>query len=209
MLNCRYFVTDLSPNLEHLLETHGGILTVQQATKHGINRQVLVRAARAGTLERVQRGVYRQANAPIQAFESLLEVQLRIPFAVICQKSALAFHDLTTFIPKMVEISVPRHKKIPTLEYPKIKVYFENNAIFEFGIEVHGLRGQSLRVYSPEKTLMDLLRRKQEVLFVEGMKRYLLRPNRNLLALLEAARVCRLESRVLDLLRVEGFNAGV
>lgn len=202
-------MTHLSPLLEYLLETHGGIFTVQQATQHGVSRQTLVRATKSRTLERVQRGVYRQIDAPIQAFETLLEVQLRIPFAVICQKSALAFHDLTTFIPKIVEISVPRERKIPKLEYPKVKVYFENNNIFQFGIEVHELRGQSLRVYSPEKTLMDLLRRKQETLFVEGMKRYLLRPNRNLLTLLEAARVCRLEARIMDLLRVEGFNAGV
>ncbi len=209
MLNYSYFVTNFPPSLEHLLETHGGILTVRQASQNGINRQTLVRATQAGTLERVQRGVYRQADAPIEPFESLLEVQLRIPIAVICQKSALAFHDLTTFIPKIVEMSVPRDRKVPALEYPKTKVYFENKTIFEFGIEVHEIRGQSLRVYSPEKTLMDLLRRKQDILFVEGMKRYLLRPNRNLIALLEAARVCRLEARVLDLLRVEGFNAGV
>jgi predicted transcriptional regulator of viral defense system len=209
MLKCSYFVTHLPPLLEHLLETYEGILTVRQATQHGINRQTLVRATKSGMLERVQRGVYRQADAPIEPFESLLEVQLRIPIAVICQKSALAFHDLTTFIPKIVEISVPRDKKIPALEYPKTKVYFENKTIFEFGIEVHTLRGQTLRIYSPEKTLMDLLRRKQEALFAEGMKRYLLRPNRNLPTLLEAARVCRLEARVMDLLRVEGFNAGV
>jgi predicted transcriptional regulator of viral defense system len=202
-------VTHSPATLETLATQYGGFLTVQQAEQHGFQRQSLVRASQAGWLERVQRGVYRLSSAAIQPFESELEVQLRIPHGVIALGNALAFYGLTTFMPKTVQIAVQRGSKVPPLEYPKIKVYYDPADIYSANIQTHPLNGQLLRVYSPEKTLMDLLRRKQDLLFAEGMKRYLLEPKPNFPALLAAARVCHVEARVLDLLRVEGFNASV
>jgi predicted transcriptional regulator of viral defense system len=202
-------VTNHPITLKALVTQYGGILTVQQAESHGLNRQTLIRASQAGWLERIQRGVYRLIDAPIQPFEAELEVQLRIPKAVITLGNALAFHGLTTFIPKVVEISLQRGNITPRLLYPKIKIYYTPALIHQYGIQNHQLRGQILRVYSPEKTLMDLVRRKQDILFAEGMKRYLLNPNKDFPALIAAARVCRVEDQIIDLLRVEGFNANV
>ncbi|MGK0620113.1 type IV toxin-antitoxin system AbiEi family antitoxin domain-containing protein [Meiothermus cerbereus] len=58
-----------------------------------------------------------------------------------------------------------------------------------------------LKVYGPEKTLADLLKfsnRYGEDLFLEGLKNYLAcrQPCPDLLRLLEAARVCRVERRL-------------
>ena len=202
-------MTNPPATLETIAAQHGGILTVQQAEGHGVGRQQLIRALKAGWLERVQRGVYRLTSADIQPFEAELEVQLRIPHAVIALGNALAFHGLTTLIPKIIEISLERGRKAPNLEYPRIKTYYDAKAIHHHGIQTHRVNGQTLRVYSPEKTLMDLLRREREALFAEGMKRYLLQPKRDFVALLSAAKVCRVEGRVFDLLLVEGFNASV
>lgn len=202
-------MTNLPATLETIVSQHGGLLTVQQAEHHGFNRQSLIRALKAGWLERVQRGVYRLSSADIQPFEAELEVQLRIPHAVIALGNALAFHGLTTLIPKVIEISLERGRKAPLLEYPRVKTYYDPSAIHQHGIQTQAVNGQTLRVYSPEKTLMDLLRRGRDALFAEGMKRYLLQSKRNFPALLNAAQVCRVEARVLDLLLVEGFNASV
>jgi predicted transcriptional regulator of viral defense system len=202
-------VTNSSSSLETLARAHGGLLTVGQAHAHGFDRQHLVRATRRGQLERVQRGVYRLVGADIAPFEAELEVQLRVPHAVIALGNALAFHGLTTFMPKTVEVSLERGRKMPALAYPRVKVYFDAAPIHRHGIEEHLLNGYTVRVYSPEKTLMDLLRRDRESLYAEGMQGYLTRPGRDFPALLQAARVCRVESRVLDLLRVEGSSAVV
>lgn len=202
-------MTNYQNNLKNLAIHYGGILTIQQVETHGFNRQALVRASQAGWFERVQRGVYRLTDAPIQPFEAELEVQLRIPIAVIALGNALAFHGLTTFIPKVVEISLQHGNKAPKLEYPKVIVYYDPPVIHRHGIQTHVLHGQALQVYSPEKTLMDLLRRKQDILFAEGMKRYLLNPKPDFPALVAAARVCKVEPQIINLLRVEGFNADV
>ena len=98
----------MEDTLNHLLSQSSGLITHKQATALGIDAHLLGRWVREGRLERVQRGVYRQVNAPPSGFEDLVEVQLRIPYAVVCLRSALSFHQLTTFIPKAVEIAVPQ-----------------------------------------------------------------------------------------------------
>jgi predicted transcriptional regulator of viral defense system len=45
----------------------------------------------------------------------LITVGLNVPENVVCQISALAFHQLTTQIPREVSLSVPRGTEIPRL----------------------------------------------------------------------------------------------
>ena len=53
-------------------------------------------------IEQVCRGVYRLAELPALAFPDLVTVALRVPRAVICLVSALAYHDATSEIPHEV-----------------------------------------------------------------------------------------------------------
>ena len=204
MLNYRRFMGN---TLEYLLTQHGGLITRRQASAQGLDPHLLTRWVRAGKLERIQRGVYRRVDAPPQPFEDLLEVALRIPYAVVCLRSALAFHGLTTYIPKAVDIAVPQKSKPPRLEYPPLQIHYFSESPYRFGVVEHDMGGHTVKVYSVEKTLADLLRFSGvygDDLFAEGLKNYASRPKPkpDYPGLLEAARAGRVERRLKPILRV-------
>ena len=147
-------------------------------------------------------------DAPLQNHEDLLEVSLRIPYGVICLASALAFHRLTTFIPKKIDLAVPQKRKLPKLEYPPLNIHYFSESTYQYGIEQHDVAGHGVHVYSTEKTLVDLLRLKQLTLFAEGLNSYLSRssPRANLRKLLKAAEVGRVEKRLRPLLEVMTYD---
>lgn len=191
--------------LEQLSTQSSGFITYAQVIAAGLDPHALRAGVDAGWLERVQRGVYRLSNAGIQPFEAMLELQLRLPYAVISGSSALAVHGLTTFMPKIIEVSVPRNKHPPRLEYPRMTVSYLASAAYLHGQQTMDLGGASLTVYTMERTLADLLReskRAGSTLFAEGFKAYLQRGPPKVRALLEAARVRRLEPAMRDLLEM-------
>lgn len=193
--------------LSKLFRQHGGMLTRQQVEAAGITPYLLTRWLRQGQVERLQRGVYRAVDSTMQPYEGLLELQLRIPYGVFCLGSALSFHNLTTFIPKRIQLAIPRKRKPPKLEYPPNEVFYFSEAQYHFGLERHTFQRHTLQVYCPEKTLADLLRYRHQLgqeLFNEGLQNYLRRkkPRPDIQKLLEAAKVCRVEAVLRPLLEV-------
>jgi predicted transcriptional regulator of viral defense system len=207
MLNCRQYMAKRTQanQLEHLFQQHDGLLTRQTATAAGFDPHLLSQFVREGRAERLQRGLYRLNSTNSLEHEQLLEVQLRIPYGVICLTSALAFHGLTDHIPKQIDLAVPRKRKPPQLEYPPLQIHYLSGAMYAYGIKEHPIGTHTLRVYSAEKTLADLLHhapRHGMDLFLEGLKTYLRQRQRNVWTLQEAARVCRVERKLNAILEV-------
>jgi predicted transcriptional regulator of viral defense system len=209
MLYYRQFMEKNLGQLEMLFQRHGGYLTRRQVDEAGLEPQLLSYSVEAGQSERVQRGVYRLIDAPLQNHEDLLEVSLRIPYGVVCLSSALAFHGLTTFIPKKIHLAVPQKRKPPKLEYPPLVIHYFSDSTYKYGIETYRVGSHDIKVYSIEKTLIDLLRFKEKTLFAEGLKNYLARrkPKPDLHELLKAARVGRVEKRLRPLLEVMTYDS--
>lgn len=187
--------------LEELIAREGALLTRRRVEEAGLDPYILTRWLRQGRLERLQRGVYRAVGARPGLHEVLLEVQLRIPYGVICLISALAFHGLTRFVPDAVHIAVPRERKPPRLENPPLEVFFFSPKTYEFGIEAYPIGGQELRVYSPEKTLADMLYFKSHYYpeFLNGLSNYFSRPNLDLAKLSQAAKLRRVNRELSTL----------
>lgn len=230
MLNCRHYMEKQTQasQLEHLFQQHNGLLTRQTATAAGFDPHLLSQFVREGRAERLQRGLYRLNSTNTLEHEQLLEVQLRIPYGVICLTSALAFHGLTDQIPKQIDLAVPRKRKPPQLEYPPVQIHYLSEAVYAYGIEEHpigqplstegpteksiensiennAVKPHTLRVYSTEKTLADLLHHAPRLgmdMFLEGLKTYLRQRNRNVWTLQEAARICRVERKLGAVLEV-------
>jgi predicted transcriptional regulator of viral defense system len=193
--------------LTKLFQQHGGLLTRKQVEAERLPPYLLTRWVRHGMAERLQRGIYRAVDSSMQPYEGLLEVQLRIPYGVVCLASALAFHGLTTFIPKTIQLAVPRKRKPPKLEYPPTEIVYFSDKRYSYGLETHRIVNHDLHIYSPEKTLADLLRNQKQLgaeLFREGLKNYLQRkkPKADIQALLAAAKVCGVEAKLRPLLEV-------
>ena len=100
------------PNADALYaiaEPQAGYFTTSQAIAAGYSRSLLSHHAAASTFLRVRRGIYRLARFPSSPWEDLYVAWLRCgPRAVISHDSALAFLDLSDFLPSEVHVTVPR-----------------------------------------------------------------------------------------------------
>jgi len=195
--------------LEQMFLEHGGLLRAQQVREAGLDPHLLTRWLEAGRIERLSRGVYGAIQTSPHPYGELLEVQLRIPYALPCLVSALAFHGLTTFKPPRLYFAIPRNRTFPPLEYPPLERFYYSKAMYAYGQQTQTLEGQTLTLYSAEKTLADLLKyasRLGKEPFFEGLKTYLKRPRPALDTLLEAAQVCRVEVKMRDALELLTYS---
>ena len=187
---------DLDRRAEAVFRRHRGVLRTAQALKLGIHPRILYRLRDTGRLVSVTRGVYRLAELPEPSHPDLLVVARRVPQAVICLISALSFHDLTTQIPHEVHIALPRRTRYPRLDHPPLRVFLMTGAAYAEGIETHSIDGVSLRVYGPEKTVVDCFKFRNKIgidVAVEALRLARERKRVTPRGLLRYARLCRVE----------------
>ena len=165
----------------------------------GVHPEVLSRLVRHGELERVARGRYRKADAPITQDHGLAVVAAASPRAVVCLLSALAFHGVGTQLPAEVWVALPRPSRRPALKWPTLRVVFFTGSSFTAGIETHRIEGQSVRVYSVAKTLADVFKYRNKLgldVALEALREAWRARRFTMQEIERHARVCRVE-RVL------------
>ena len=151
---------------------------------------------KAGTIVKVKPGVYRLANLQIGESNGPVEVCLAIPKAVICLTSALAFHELTTFIPKAITYAIPRSDKPIKLSYPPTESYYFSQTQYKAGTEHHETKAGNIRIYSIEKTICDCFRFRNKLgedIAIEGLKTYFRGKDWNINKLMKFAEICRVK----------------
>lgn len=145
------------------LAARRGVLTRAEVAKAGIHTYTLSRLVRAGALERVGRGRYRRADAPISEHHGLALVAAAVPKGVVCLLSALSFHRLGTQLPHEVWIALDRSARRPAIQYPRLRVVrFSGKALRE-GVEIHRIEGETVRIYGVAKTIADLFKYRNKV----------------------------------------------
>lgn len=179
-----------------IIREKNGIIRTNQALKAGIHPRTLYELRDQGELEQVSRGVFRLNELSPISNPDLVTVALRIPKAVVCLISALAFHDLTTQVPHDVSIALEKGAQSPRIEHPPVTVHRFSEKAFTAGIETHQIDGVDIRVYSPEKTLADCFKFRNKLgmeIVLEALKLYRSRRQFKSDELLKYARVCRME----------------
>ena len=154
-------------NVEQALaafQRQGGTLRTGDALSAGIHPATLYRLAADGRLVRLTRGLYRLASSEEFSNPDLAVVAVKAPNAVVCLVSALAFHELTTQVPHVVQLAVPRGKYAALrLKSPPVAVYRFDRATFDEGIETHTLDGTVVRVYGVARTLVDCFKYRNKI----------------------------------------------
>ena len=143
---------------EAVFKKHGGMLRTSRALALGVHPRTLYNLREAGRLQQVTRGLYRLASLPELGNPDLAAIASRIPQGVICLISALAFHEITTQIPRQVDVAVPRGTKQSRLRFPPIRLFRFSTPMHKAGIETHRVDGVEVRVYSAAKTVADCFR---------------------------------------------------
>lgn len=180
--------------LEQLFATSQGIVQRQDVVDAGIHPRELSAWVQSGKAERLQPGVYRLVTSPSLPHEGLLELSLRVSKAVVCLASALDFHEIGTVSPARVQLALPRGAYHPTIDYPPVDFFSFSTKVYAYGIEYHAIATRTIKVYSPEKTLADLLFYRHKLgksLFLEGLTTYLKQDSANIPKLIEAAKLRR------------------
>ncbi len=176
------------------LAAQTGIVRPRDVEAEGIPREYLLRLHRAGDLVRVGRGLYALPGALTSESIALAELATRVPNAVVCLITALAFHNLTTQVSSRVWIAIENRKWEPEFEYPPLELVRLSGHAFSFGIEEHDVNRVTVRVYSPAKTVADCFKFRNKVgldVALEALRETLSSGKATVDALWEAARVCR------------------
>ena len=179
-----------------IVKSQGFHIRTAQAIQAGIHPRTLYQLRDQGHLEQVSRGVYRLTTQPPIVNPDLFIIAARIPQSILCLVSALAFHNLTTQIPRSISIALPRGTESPRLNYPPISIHRFSLDSFGAGIEIHDVDGIPLQVYSPEKTLADCCKFRNKIgmdVFLEALELYRARKQTNFAQILHYAQICRVQ----------------
>src|SRR5712692_2860948 len=150
-----------------------GIVRPRDIEAIGLPREYLVRLHRQGKLNRSGRGIYTLPDANVTEHHSYAEVAKRVPEAVICLLSALAFHEITTQSPASVWIALRKGARTPALASPSLRIVRLSGLSLTEGLENHKIAGISVRLYSPAKTVADCFKFRNKIgldIAIEALK---------------------------------------
>ncbi len=179
-----------------LFRRHGGTLRTSESLALGIHPRTLYSMRDSGLLVRLSRGLYRLADLPPLSNPDLVIVALKIPQAVVCLVSALAFHELTTQIPHAVDIAVHSQAERPRLDHPPLRIFWFSGPAWSEGVETYTIDETPVRIYGPAKSVADAFKYRRKVgldVALEALKLYRQRHDFDADELLHYARVCRVE----------------
>ncbi len=142
----------------------GGMLRSCELFRQGIHPSKLYELVETGRVTRLARGLYRLESAEECSYPDLAMVAAKSTDVVVCLVSALAFHEITTQIPRVVQLAVPRgHYAGLRLTFPPVSVYRFDAATFEEGIESHSIEAARIRVFSVARTLVDCFKYRNKI----------------------------------------------
>lgn len=140
-----------------------GVLRPRDLAPHNIPREYLTRLHTQGMLDRPARGIYVLADAEMDGHQSLLEGCKRVPHGVVCLLSALRFHNLTTQARFEVWLGIDAKARLPKVEYPPLRIVRFSGPALSACIEQHVIRGVTVRVTNPARTVVDCFKYRNKV----------------------------------------------
>jgi predicted transcriptional regulator of viral defense system len=178
------------------IKAQGGRIRMAEAIESGINRRTLYTLRDEGIIEQISRGVYRLSELPSLSRPDMVAVALRAPHSVICLISALSFHEITTQIPRVIDIAILFGTTVPRISSPSVQVHRLREPSFSIGIVEHRIDDIAVKIYDPEKTLCDCFKFRRYLgmeIVLEALKFYRERKPLKVSKLLGYARACRVE----------------
>ena len=179
---------------------------VVEATAAGVPRYEVYRLRDRGEIVAIGPGVFRRARSAVSSSADLAAVCALVPRGTICLNSALAHWDLTDELPAVVHVAVPRGSHRPRIEHPATLVHVFAARTFDLDRrEATTEAGELLRIYSPERTVVDTMRLAHQVgrdTALHALSRYLRRPDAQPRRLAALARELGGRRRIADALEV-------
>ncbi len=152
-----------------------GVIRSRDLERAGVSRTQIRRLRERGVIERVGRGLYRNAGAAIDERNDLAEAARLVPGGIVCLLSALRFHGLTTQNPFEVWLAIDRKAWRPRPGHPPLRLIYLSGAALSEGVEEHDVQGVRVRVFSAAKTVADCFKFRNKIgtdVAVEALRDY-------------------------------------
>ena len=174
-----------------------GIVRPRDIEAIGIPREYLLRLHGQGKLNRSGRGIYSLPDAAVTERHTYAEVAKRVPEAVLCLLSALAFHEITTQSPASVWIALGKGARKPAIVSPSLRVIRLTEPSLSEGIEKQSVEGVTVRVYSAAKTVADCFKFRNKIgldIAIEALKDCLRQKKATVNEIYRYAKICRVSN---------------
>ena len=174
-----------------------GIVRPREIEAIGIPREYLLRLHGQGKLNRIGRGIYSLPGAAVTERHTYAEVAKRVPDAVLCLLSALAFHEITTQSPASVWIALGKGARKPAIVSPSLRVVRLTEPSLSEGIERQSVEGVTVRVYSAAKTVADCFKFRNKIgldIAIEALKDCLRQKKATVNEIYRYAKICRVSN---------------
>lgn len=167
------------------------LLQYQNLGAHGLTRYRFDQMIEDGEYERIAAGLFLRSMVTDDTTAAWTAIAIKKPDATICLLSALAIHELTDEIPTRSDIAIPRGSQSLKIPHAPIAWHRFDPHTFAIGRTAHALPGgQSIGLYSPERTIIDLFRLRHKWgsdLAIGALKRWLKERGNSPAALLDLA----------------------
>ena len=187
-------MNDTNTRLQKALNENSGFITVAQCRGAGLSHTSILRAAKAGLIERVAHGVYGAAD---EFYDVLFTNQLRRPKAVYSHGTALYLHDLTDRDPISLTVTVPTGYNTKQLTSEGMTVFSVKKELHAIGIVKKPTRYyHDVITYNMERTICDCIRSRSRMdaeIVTEAVKRYARRSDRDIHSLMKMATLFKVE----------------
>ena len=147
-----------------------------------------------GVIERVRNGVF-YYNPDDNHL--MIDIDKVVPGGVLCLYSAWSYYELSLQIPQSYCVSIISSRKIKLPDYPPITLYYWTKEHQELGVVYKVIDGYNVPIYNIEKCVCDAIKYRNKVgiaVCSEVVKEYLKRKDRNLMLLMQYARIMRVET---------------
>ena len=141
--------------IKKLTAEHNGTLTHNQLTNNNISSYNINLALISGLLERTRPGIYQKLDTTEDIFYSLQQKYKR---GIYSLETALYLWNLSDQYPFSLDMTFPRGYNHANLDLD-IKAHYQIKSLQDIGItETKSFNGNTIKVYSPERTLAEILR---------------------------------------------------
>ena len=186
-----------------MAKENNGTVTTAMVVAAGFSRGNIKYLVDKGIIERSARGVY---ILPEVWDDEIFNLQNRFKRGIYSHETALFLWDLTDRTPNRYYMTFPENYNLTKPKEENIRCVQCKKALYDFGIaEVTTPGENTVRAYSIERTLCDILRPRSRVdiqIVTEAFKRYAVKSNKNIPALSEYAKILKVEAKLRSYLEV-------
>lgn len=194
---------NISDTIIQFAKENNGVITSAAITEKGISRGNLKKLVDEGKLEKSVRGVY---ILPEVWGDEFVDLQARFKKGIFSNETALFLWDLTDRTPNRYDMCFPNNYNLTNVRNEGVNCARVKQEWYDEGkTQIQSPGGNKIMVYSMERTLCDILRKRgglDKGIVAEAFKRYVIRTDKNIPLLSEYAKKFNVEDKVRTYLEV-------